>query len=450
MNDILQQLISMGPGIGAAVGGNSEAFAAFMEGYQRTMQQLEQQKRLKQRDALALEDRQLALEDRQRGMRRQDEADQFTRTSRQQQQALQGMQIPGHLAEMGAAGDTPQDAQAIIEAAMPNLMKAFGQESMAYGQPAVEMAQRTITGRQKAEVKAYIKEAVESEHVKANPESDPEIQLTPRMQKITGKPSMRLTELQAFADMAPVGKPAGKTRVPAAAGSFEEYSDPATPPDRKAQIEKDRKAYMQADDKPTVNVTLPGGISTKAGDAALKFQDDYARDSKPYLTMREAYQRVKSAAAKPDAAGDLSMIFAYMKMLDPNSVVREQEFANAQNAAGVPDRVRNLYNQVMKGNRLNPTQRDQFVAQADALFENAKTNQRGVRTTYGSRAKQWGIPDSMVLDEEDEFMRPQSSPATDAAGRRRAKDGERRKFGDELREWREATQEWVKVNLGGQ
>jgi hypothetical protein len=200
----------------------------------------------------------------------------------------------------------------------------------------------------------------------------------------------------------PVGKPAGKTRTPAAVGSFEDYvqrlhGDNATP----EQILAARKAYQQADDKPTVNVTLPGGINAKAGDAALKFQDDYARDSKPYLSMREAYQRVKSA--KPDAAGDLSLIFAYMKILDPNSVVREQEFANAQNAAGVPDRVRNLYNQVMQGTRLNPEQRRQFLSQAEALFDNAKTNQKQVRDTYSNRAKQWGIPEHMVLDDDPMF-----------------------------------------------
>ena len=151
----------------------------------------------------------------------------------------------------------------------------------------------------------------------------------------------------------------------------------------------------------------PGGLSTAQGNTALKFQDDYARDSKPYLTVRDAYQRLKSSSAKPDAAGDLSMIFAYMKMLDPNSVVREQEFANAQNAAGVPDRIRNAYNNAMKGTRLTPEQRAQFVAQAEGIFDSAKKNQQKVRQTYGSRAKQWEIPESMVLDADDE---PQPAP----------------------------------------
>ncbi len=154
----------------------------------------------------------------------------------------------------------------------------------------------------------------------------------------------------------------------------------------------------------------PAGLSTAQGNTALKFQDDYARDSKPYLTMRDAYQRVKSAAANPDAAGQLSMIFAYMKMLDPNSVVRETEFANAENARGVPDTIRNTYNKVMKGERLGTQQIAQFVGQAESLFKNAKDNQSKVRQTYGSRAKQWEIPESMVLDADDEPQQTEQPP----------------------------------------
>jgi hypothetical protein len=42
----------------------------------------------------------------------------------------------------------------------------------------------------------------------------------------------------------------------------------------------------------------------------------------------------KVATGKPSAAGDLSLMFSYMKMLDPGSVVRETEQALATNAAG--------------------------------------------------------------------------------------------------------------------
>jgi hypothetical protein len=199
-------------------------------------------------------------------------------------------------------------------------------------------------------------------------------------------------------------------RDPAAVAADAAAKKQAEYDDWKAKQDYNEGQIRSRPEKP--KATGPGGLSPAQGNTALKFQDDYARDSKPYITMRDAYQRVQSAAAKPDAAGDLSMIFAYMKMLDPNSVVREQEFANAQNAAGVPDRIRNMYNKVMQGNRLGTDQRAQFVSQAESLFQNARGNQQKVRQTYGSRAKQWEIPESMVLDEDDQ---PQAQPGADAA-----------------------------------
>lgn len=154
----------------------------------------------------------------------------------------------------------------------------------------------------------------------------------------------------------------------------------------------------------------PGGLQPAQITTAKQFQDDYARDSKTYITVRNAYQQVAGAAQNPDAAGDLSLIFGYMKMLDPNSVVRETEFANAQNAAGVPDQIRNLYNRAVSGQRLNPDQRQQFVGQAQRLMKAAYDNQQRVRKTYGDRSSKFGIDPSMVLD-DDEPMPDMSAPA---------------------------------------
>lgn len=85
---------------------------------------------------------------------------------------------------------------------------------------------------------------------------------------------------------------------------------------------------------------------------------------KTYRTVKSNYDTVVSQASNPTPAGDLSLIFSYMKLLDPNSTVREGEFANAQNAGSIDDKVRNMYNKVKKGTRLTDTQRKDFVASA--------------------------------------------------------------------------------------
>ncbi len=429
MSNMIQQLATFAPALVAQLKGNPDALAEFTRGYQQTLEQQNEQRRRDDLTRMQGEDRTLARE-RETRLTTEHTKDRARQQMLQgQQDALTGLAVPGQLAELGATAQSPDDAKALIESVMPRILEGFGPSALAYGQPAVEMATRTITGRQKKAVEAYVDSALKTSFVADNPDHDPELaQLPEHIAKIVGKPTAKLSELQTFAQL-PVGKPQGKTRTPAAMGSFEEFSDPATTPERKAAIAADRKTYMQSDDRaPRVTVnTNPGGLPPSATNAALKFQDDYARDSKPYLLLRDAYQRVK--AAKPDAAGDLSLIFAYMKILDPNSVVREQEFANAQNAAGVPDRIRNVYNQTMEGVRLNPEQRAQFLSQAEALFENAKTNQRQVRGTYGNRAKQWGIPENMVLDEEDPMLT--SAPTA----KKPAAPSERRVIKGQLAEW---------------
>lgn len=102
------------------------------------------------------------------------------------------------------------------------------------------------------------------------------------------------------------------------------------------------------------------------------------------------YQNLQSAASDPSAAGDLSMIFSYMKMLDPGSVVREQEFANAQNAAGVPDQIRNAYNRALNGERLNPNQRRDFLRNASGIASNAQQRITAAAREYQGIASDYG------------------------------------------------------------
>ncbi len=116
---------------------------------------------------------------------------------------------------------------------------------------------------------------------------------------------------------------------------------------------------------------------------------------KPYtktmMDVDSSYRKVKSAAENPTAAGDLSLIFGYMKMLDPNSVVREGEFATAQNAASVPDRIRNMYNKIKEGERLNPSQRQDFVSQAQKVYQSQYDSYQSLVQPYTELAGRLGL-----------------------------------------------------------
>lgn len=67
----------------------------------------------------------------------------------------------------------------------------------------------------------------------------------------------------------------------------------------------------------------------------------------------------------------IALVFKFMKALDPTSVVRESEFATAQNSAGIPEGIRNIFNKLQSGERLGKVQIKQFVEAAQALANTA-------------------------------------------------------------------------------
>lgn len=118
---------------------------------------------------------------------------------------------------------------------------------------------------------------------------------------------------------------------------------------------------------------------------------------KSFADQTAAYSRIIKSVQDPSPAGDLALIFNYMKMLDPGSVVREGEFATAQNAGGVDDRVRSFYNRVLEGTRLTPSQRDDFANRATRIYSGAQEEYGKIATQYGAFATSAGLPADQVI-----------------------------------------------------
>lgn len=128
---------------------------------------------------------------------------------------------------------------------------------------------------------------------------------------------------------------------------------------------------------------------------------EVANTTKDYRTIREAAASLEALAKNPSAASDIATIFSFMKILDPASVVREGEFATAQNAAGVPDRVVNVYNRILSGERLNDNQRNDFLTQARSLATTQSQQYQRVIDQYRDTAQRLRVdPRNVILDQE--------------------------------------------------
>ena len=162
----------------------------------------------------------------------------------------------------------------------------------------------------------------------------------------------------------------------------------------------------------TTNISRPplsSNLTTGQVMMAGRFADDFNRDSKDYLNRLSSYSTIRQAGSPENAsaAGDLVLIFAFMKMVDPTSTVRESEQASAQNTAGVPERIRTLYNKMLKGERLSKEQRLDFIGQSETIFRDAQKRQRAIATVYGDRAERAGLDRrDVVIDFDTIFEVP--------------------------------------------
>jgi hypothetical protein len=129
--------------------------------------------------------------------------------------------------------------------------------------------------------------------------------------------------------------------------------------------------------------------------AEAQFRKEYSDQTKGYQDIKAAYGRILAVSdpKTPDeeAAADLALVFNFMKMQDPGSTVNSGEFANAQNSVGVGDRVVNLYNNLLKGSRLNPSQRKSFRGQAENLYKVTGQQEDIVRQGIGRIATGYGL-----------------------------------------------------------
>jgi hypothetical protein len=158
---------------------------------------------------------------------------------------------------------------------------------------------------------------------------------------------------------------------------------------------------------------LKGPSEQRKGEGDIRKEFTGNAEVKDFGKQASAFGRVVSSAQDPSAAGDLALIFNYMKVLDPGSTVREGEFATAQNAAGVEGRLRSLYNNIIEGTRLNDIQRGDFVNRARMLFQGAEKGYQGIRDQYIDIAGQYGydidrsVPD--LYQESSKLANPQIS-----------------------------------------
>ena len=135
----------------------------------------------------------------------------------------------------------------------------------------------------------------------------------------------------------------------------------------------------------------------KVTDQENLLRKEFIKENQEFKTAKTQKEKLSRSLNRGTAAGDLAAIFAFMKLLDPPSVVREGEQATARNAAGVPERIRNQYNRLLKGNSLTPLQRKDFRRTSEEVYKPYLLRYKDLTTRYKDIAKRQNLNPKNII-----------------------------------------------------
>ncbi len=134
-----------------------------------------------------------------------------------------------------------------------------------------------------------------------------------------------------------------------------------------------------------------------------------------YNSLKSSVLAQRNAIAQgkePTGADDVAIVFSFMKTIEPNSTVREGEYATAQNTGGVGDKIIATYNSLMRGEKLTQEQRENFLAAGGRQMSGHVQAANMVRQQYLDQAKATGLKEGALA--VPEFKVPEGIGADSA------------------------------------
>jgi hypothetical protein len=130
---------------------------------------------------------------------------------------------------------------------------------------------------------------------------------------------------------------------------------------------------------------------------AGELRDEFNALTKDFRAVQDAHTKITTTA--PTGAGDMSLLYNYVKLLDPTSVVRESEFAAAAASGSFGERVQTAVNKVMTGQRLSADLRKDFITEANNLYKAQKVGADRIKDQYTNMAKRAKLnPEDVIVD----------------------------------------------------
>ncbi len=129
---------------------------------------------------------------------------------------------------------------------------------------------------------------------------------------------------------------------------------------------------------------------------ALRKEFEGLPEVKNYKQALPAFKGIEDAVKRDTPMSDINLVYGIAKLYDPNSVVREGEYATVANAPGMPDRVKGWVNYVSGGGKLTADVKKQIMDEANSRMLSFQNEFEGTQKRYNDIAARSGADPTLV------------------------------------------------------
>lgn len=127
---------------------------------------------------------------------------------------------------------------------------------------------------------------------------------------------------------------------------------------------------------------------------------------KAYKQAYPSYSGILDASKRSTPMADINMVYGLAKLYDPNSVVREGEYATVANSPTIPERIKGWAQYLQGGGKLTPEVKSQIVAEAKSRISTYQAEHDKARSSYEGIAKQYGYDPGRIFQATGDVQSP--------------------------------------------
>jgi hypothetical protein len=128
-------------------------------------------------------------------------------------------------------------------------------------------------------------------------------------------------------------------------------ANPSATPEEISAAAQNNPAFAEAQtlQEKINSLAAASGFNKEIYSAESELRKEWRRLKDPFNDISAGHKKLIASLEAQTGVGDMSAVFAYMKMLDENSVVRESEFQSAQNTSGLYQSLLTKFDQLKAG-----------------------------------------------------------------------------------------------------